>query len=297
MSKLKNILAATDLSPRGDKALARAAHLAREHSARLAILYVQQERARENAKLHRIAGTIEKGLRETIAAWSLDDAAAITLVSGRPSAEIIRHAREAEADLIVAGDRGANLLADLIRPATAESLVRQGDRPLLLVQHTPRGPYRRVLVPVDFSEHSRAALEYARRLAPDAEIHVLHAYEGVERQLWRIDIRKSEIMRYRRESAKQARQAMKAFLDRVDGGTYKLRQGIWFGRAPQVITMVSKRLYPDLVVVGTAGRKTWPQLFRGSVAQYVMREVQCDVLVVQPARTRMELDSKSRRAA
>ena len=164
MSKLKNILAATDLSPRGDKALARAAHLAREHSARLAILYVQQERARENAKFHRIAGTIEKGLHETIAAWSLDDAAAITLVSGRPSAEIIRHAREAEADLIVAGDRGANLLADLIRPATAD-------------------------------------------------------------------------------------------------------------------------------------RKTLPQLFMGSVAQYVMREVQCDVLVVQPARTRMELDSKSRRAA
>ena len=115
MSKLKNILAATDLSPRGDKALARAAHLAREHSATLAILYVQQERAREKAKLHQTAGRIEKGLREKIAAWSLNEAPAITLVSGRPSAEIIRHARDAAADLIVAGDHGANLLADIIR--------------------------------------------------------------------------------------------------------------------------------------------------------------------------------------
>jgi hypothetical protein len=41
-----------------------------------------------------------------------------------------------------------------------------------------------VLVPMDFSEHSRGALEYARRLAPDAGFHVLHAYQSVERAIF-----------------------------------------------------------------------------------------------------------------
>jgi nucleotide-binding universal stress UspA family protein len=199
--------------------------------------------------------------------------------------------------LIVAGDHGANLLADIIRPETAESLVRKGDRPVLVVKRTARGPYRRVLVPVDFSEHSRRALEYARRLAPDAEFHVLHAYEGVERQLWRTDIRQAEIMRYRRESAKQARQAMTAFLGRVGDESSKLRPQIGFGRALHVIVMVSERLCPDLVVVGTAGRRDLPHLLLGSVAQHVMRKVHCDVLVMQSALTRMELESDKRRAA
>jgi universal stress protein E len=296
MSKLKKILAATDLSPRGDKALARAAHLAREHNANLAILYVQEQRAGDKAKMEKVAGLIEKGLREKITAWSLD-APAITLVNGKPSIEIIRRARHAEADLIVAGDHGVNLLADLIRPGTAERLVRQGDRPVLVVKRTARGPYRRVLVPVDFSEHSRGVLEYARWLAPDAEFHVLHAYEGIERQLWRTDLRKSEIMRYQRESAKHAGQAMKAFLDRIDGKSNKLRPEIGFGRAPHVTSMVSNRLCPDLVVIGNNGRRGLPHLLLGSVTQHVMREVQCDVLVVPSVRTRMDLESNSRRAA
>jgi universal stress protein E len=296
MSKLKKILAATDLSPRGDKALARAAHLAREHNANLAILYVQEQRAGDKAKMEKVAGLIEKGLREKITAWSLD-APAITLVNGKPSIEIIRRARHAEADLIVAGNHGVNLLADLIRPGTAERLVRQGDRPVLVVKRTARGPYRRVLVPVDFSEHSRGVLEYARWLEPDAEFHVLHAYEGIERQLWRTDLRKSEIMRYQRESAKHAGQAMKAFLDRIDGKSNKLRPEIGFGRAPHVISMVSNRLCPDLVVIGNTGRRGLPHLLLGSVTQHVMREVQCDVLVVPSVRTRMDLESNSRRAA
>jgi nucleotide-binding universal stress UspA family protein len=291
MSKVKTILGATDLSPRSDKALARAARLAREHKARLAIVHVQEDRARVEAEPQQIAGRLEQDLREKVMGCSLDDAPEITVVTGRPSPEIIRCARDSDADLIVAGEHGANLFADLFGRATAESLVREGERPVLVVKRTARGPYRRVLAAVDFSEHSRGALEYALELAPGAEIHVVHAYEGVERQLWRADVRQSEIMRYRRQSAKQARQEIKAFLDGINPGNKRLRRGIWFGRAPHVITMVAKRLRADLVAVGTAGRTGLPHLLIGSVAQHVMREVPSDVLVVRSRPARMETGS------
>lgn len=51
---------------------------------------------------------------------------------------------------------------------------------------------------------------------------------------------------------------------------------------------MSERLGPDLVAVGSAGRRGLPHLLLASVAQYVMREVQSDVLVLQSVRTRVD---------
>jgi hypothetical protein len=66
--------------------------------------------------------------------------------------------------------------------------VRKGDRSVLVVKQAAPRPYRRVLVAVDFSDHSRHALELALRLAQQAEFHALHVYAGFEGMLrgsWR----------------------------------------------------------------------------------------------------------------
>jgi nucleotide-binding universal stress UspA family protein len=154
-----------------------------------------------------------------------------------------------------------------------------------------------VLVPVDFSENSRSVLNAALRLAPEAEFNVLHCYEGIERQLLRTDMPPSEIMRYRREFARKARQEMKAFLDTVGHGRKGLIGGIWFGRAPHVITMVAKRMRADLVAVGTEGRTGLPRILFGSVAKHVMRQVDSDVLVMRSGGRALETGSKTPRAA
>ncbi len=282
LSGLKKILVATDFSSRAEKALARAAHLAKEHEAVLAILHVREKAARRDATGARQIATGEEDLPH-------ERPALAQVVTGKPSVEIIQRAREEAADLIVAGAHGANVVADLFLRTTAGKIVRKGDRPVLVVKRTTRGPYRRVLVPVDFSHNSRQALELALRLAPGAEFHVLHAYQGLERQLWRTDVRPSKIMRYRQQLAKKTRQEMDGFLSNVDCGGKRISRGIWYGQAPHMITLVAQRLEADLVVVGTAGRTGLRYILLGSVAEHVMREVSSDVLVVPSVRSCIEI--------
>jgi len=61
------------------------------------------------------------------------------------------------------------------------------------------------------------------------------------------------------------------------------------GRAPHVITKTTKRLRADLVAVGTTGRTGLPYILLGSVAEHVLRETRCDVLVARAEDVRFEL--------
>ena len=122
---------------------------------------------------------------------------------------------ETKKSIIVVGAHGAQFIKDLLVGTTAEKVVRKGDRPVLVVKRPVHGPYRRVLVAMDFSEQSRKALELGLRLAPGAKFHLLHAYQGVEEQLWRVDFPKSDILRYRRETARRSREQMKDFIRRM----------------------------------------------------------------------------------
>lgn len=281
LTALSSILVATDFSPRAERALLRAAQLAMEHQATLEILHVHERWCGHKLVKHCVSD-LALELRPRLAKYAVQpERVSISQASGKPASEIVRHARKGASNLIVVGDHERKLLADAFGRTTAEDILAYGDRPLLVVKRSGRSRYRRVLVPVDFSENSRSVLRAALRLAPEAEFNVLHCYEGIERQLLRTDVPPSEIMRYRREFARKARQEMKAFLDTVGHGRKGLIGGIWFGRAPHVITMVAKRMRADLVAVGTEGRTGLPRILFGSVAKHVMRQVDSDVLVMR----------------
>lgn len=288
---LKRLLVATDLSSRAAKAIARAVQLAEEHSVTLTVLHVLIEAAGYEARNQQIALKIEEDLRRKLEALFPQRGSTVTIhvLTGTPFVEMIRRAREEAADLILVGAHGADFLKDLLFGTTAEKIVRKGDRSVLVVKQTTRRPYRRVLVPVDFSDHSRHALEFALRLAPHAEFHALHVYSGFEGMLRRADITNSEIVRYERHLAKEARQQMEAFMRSIDRGSKPIRSEVWNGRARREITTVARRLRADLMAVGTTGRTGLPYILLGSVAEHVMREAPCDVLVVRSGSLRFEL--------
>jgi pyruvate/2-oxoglutarate dehydrogenase complex dihydrolipoamide acyltransferase (E2) component len=68
-------------------------------------------------------------------------------------------------DLLVLGARGTSFMRHLMLGSTAERLVRKSNRPLLVVRQPPHERYRRVIVALDFSPSSLAALELARAVA------------------------------------------------------------------------------------------------------------------------------------
>jgi nucleotide-binding universal stress UspA family protein len=282
-SGINGILAATDLSPRADKAIARAAHLAAEHEAALTVLHVLSNPTEDKARRRQVALEVERQLRRKMAQFPPVHEMTIEVASGTVFLEIIRRARLRAAELIVVGAHGRHFIKDLLIGTTATKIVRQGDRPVLVVKRAAHGPYRRVLAATDFSESSRRALELGLRLAPGAKFTLLHAYEGIEGQLWRADFAKSKILRYRREVAQQSRKSMKQFMAGIDLQGKSIARLLRHGRAPHVIAAVAHRLRPDLVCVGSVGRTGLPYVLLGSVAEHVMHEAGCDVVVARSA--------------
>jgi nucleotide-binding universal stress UspA family protein len=288
---LKQLLVATDLSSRADTAIARAMQLAEEHRGRLTVLHILTGAPGDETNFLQITSKIEKDLRGKfeVPALKRNAFASVRVLTGTPFVEIIRQSRQEAADLIVVGAHGKDFMKDLLLGTTAEKIVRKGDRSVLVVKQPAQRSYRRVLVGVDFSENSRHALEFALRLAPQAELHALHVYQGLEGMLRRAGVTDEGILRYKRQVAKDVRQELEGFLHTIGRARQPIRREVWNGQARREITKIATSLHADLVAVGTTGRTGIPYILLGSVAEHVMREARCDVLVVRSGSLPFEL--------
>jgi nucleotide-binding universal stress UspA family protein len=140
----------------------------------------------------------------------------------------------------------------------------------------------RILVPVDFSPHARAALDYAVELAAttNAAVDVLHvaeptAYAGPEAVAMLPDATRGAFVAERGE----VRRELEGFVGATRPRVRDVR--IETGLPGDVIPAVAKAGEYDLVVMGTHGRGGLARLVVGSVAEVVMRRATIPVLTVK----------------
>lgn len=288
MHTLQSILAATDLSTAGGRAARRAGWLAATHGAELTLLHVQEQDAllalRNVLDAGRdLAAAATEQARMELHALAHD----VQRRSGaRARAELqagnvldTLNAAAGEADLLVVGARGANPVREAVLGTTAERLVRLARLPSVVVRGEPAGAYARVLAAVDFSPMSEDALQFARRLAPQAEFHLLHCYDvPFEGKLRTAGATDDQVRRRRDEEAARAQQQLDALLQRQPGDRIggMLRRG-----DPRVELLRSAgELQADLLVVGKQGSSRLGEALFGSVAGWVLAQATCDVLVV-----------------
>lgn len=292
MADVKRILVASDLSAHADHAFARALLLAERLQAHVTVLHVVAGEPGEVPEPVRaqVASLVERHRSRHPAE------VAIRIVTGRDFVEIIRQARVEAADLVVLGAHGEHVVRDLFLGTTAEKVLRKGDRPVLIVKKVPKGPYRRVLVPVDFSGVGRRALALAARVAPDATFHLLHACDvQLEQTLRRAGAADEDVERYREQRLETAKRELQRFVresvpEAPSGpGPASITQIVEPGHPASVVSDVARRRRDDLIVIGTHGRSGLPHLLVGSVAERVLREARCDVLAVRPEAFRFEL--------
>jgi nucleotide-binding universal stress UspA family protein len=145
---------------------------------------------------------------------------------------------------------------------------------------------RKILVPVDFSPGSTAALKYATELArrlPRAEIVLMHAIEPMVFPE-RLGADAPNQISWRRKIEEQL-----ADLATKTKSATKLpvRALVRTGRAFQEIARAAKAADADLVVIGSAGytAQTYSQL--GSTAERVARKAPCPVLLVREKGTEL----------
>jgi len=185
------ILFATDLSGRCDRALDRAAQLARLWRARMIVLHVLEPRdsileqmtygdspswKRRPDCTAVVMKQIRRDLFETLSgAEDLLDID-VRIEEGDPATKIDEVARVTGAGLIVTGVARDETFGRQVLGATVQRLIRKVSLPLLVVKSRAR-PYREVLVATDFSASSRHALNAAVTFFPDIPKTLFHAFE------------------------------------------------------------------------------------------------------------------------
>jgi nucleotide-binding universal stress UspA family protein len=144
---------------------------------------------------------------------------------------------------------------------------------------------QRILVPVDFSGNSARALDYAAGLARlfGATIEVLHVWSVPsllpEETLVTAGQHAVKLIELVQSNAEAE---LRDFVSRAAGrGVVVARTRAEPGIASQVILDAAKNGAYDLVVMGTRGRDSVPDVLLGSVAERVVRRAPCPVVTIR----------------
>lgn len=222
----------------------------------------------------------------------------ILAVESEPAGAIARLAAEdAGIGLVAIGATGRSATERFLLGSVAYRLAHLCPRPLLVApvpreagQAAPGAdvtqpwPIRRILVPLDFSEASRLALEQALQLAgkTGASVEVLHVWEPPK--YLSPDVMLSvpgwSATSVEEMGRKDASNALDLFLEQSGRAGLAVRRHLETGAPADSILRVARGGF-DLIVMGSHRRTFLKRLMLGSVAHRVVSHAQdCPVLAV-----------------
>jgi nucleotide-binding universal stress UspA family protein len=198
----------------------------------------------------------------------------LEVVKGSPSWELT--ARGKGAELVVVGSSSINAFS--VGPV-AKRVARKAMADTLLVRRQPRVPYRKVIAAVDFSEYSRVAVNRALSLFPEAETTALYSMPSrFETMLASAGLFTEELEASRGSRLRMAEERMTEFTSPWDGD---IRSLVVDGPPTETIEEVVRRRGADLVIVASRGASATRMVLLGTVAEGLVTEAPCDVLVAR----------------
>lgn len=283
---MQSIVVATDFSERSDRAVRRAAELAKARDCRLVLLHVvDDDRPYRLLEIEQDAALML--LREAARPLADQGIAVEPLVlKGAPFSTISAMAGKAAADLIIVGAPRWQLLKNVFVGTTAERIIRQSTVPVLMVNAEPAAPYRHALVAVDLSDASHRAARRVATLGLDQRmaVSVLYLFDAPATGLMiRSATPIEEIRSYQQREAEKAGDDLRQFLKRTGLDTVDLILHQSDAPIPGSICAAADELKSDLIVLGTHGKSGAARLLLGSVAEGVLRAARQDVLIVPAA--------------
>lgn len=254
----------------------RAAELARRYRAALHVVHAASRIPRVLSR--RFSSVSDGKLRdalnaevEALRAAGVD--AHAHLMHGDPVKCLTAKARAVAADLVVVGTRGNSVLAAVIG-STAERLLASDQHRVLLVRHSGKRAYRKIVIAA--SEESRLREQLAAASFVSAKpVSVLHAYEApFESALVAHGASIGELSKHRATARREAALSMGKLMAKagLEGAPLVLHHGNPF--------QLLERFNPDWLIVLSRGRSRARQLLLGSVTRGVVAYGRCDVLLV-----------------
>jgi len=146
----------------------------------------------------------------------------------------------------------------------------------------------KILLPVDFSPSSEAALEAATGLARQfhARIHLVHVIPEIPDFNGSDFFPETAVLEERKETIEEKLNACK---ERLTLGGVHASFSIEIGNdIVGSLMRVIKRENADMVVISTHGLSGWRPLILGSIAEQVIKQVNCTLLLLKPDEHRSE---------
>jgi len=185
---------------------------------------------------------------------------------GIPCEEITSAARRLEVELIVISTHGRTGLSRALLGSTAERVVRHAHCPVLAVRRRPgatlvdglkaaggRLPWRRILVPIDFSKTSLGAFDVAVPLARDQGAR-LFLLSVIEPAAYATGMEGTVIAVPDAKLVEDAKASLPGLARRFVPSTLPTTSLVGQGKAFDVITRLAKEKAIDLIVLTSHGR-------------------------------------------
>ena len=292
-----HVLVPTDFSPSSVPAFRYAVEWAKVFEAELTLLHVHslqpgldidagiaQKFLDEQRKVAR--GELEKLLTE---ARQQVPKATMELVAGLPSEGICQIAREKKCDLIMMGTHGWTGFNRVLFGSVAERVIQRAPCPVLSIPHREASDVsamhplqilpRQVVLPMEFSDCSMDAYEYAVQIAKwfDAPLTLVHAIEPLSYSLDFTLTHPLQEKTNRDKVEKRLSDLTTVLSDQGLSARYELLD------KPTVdgILETSAIQQADLIVMGTHGRKGLSRMVLGSTACKVLEQSPYPVLTVK----------------
>lgn len=285
---MKHIMVATDFSERSDRALRRATLLAKQMGASITLVtavdedkqrHLVDEEKREAEVLLRAMSTTVRGVE------GVPCEARVALAE--PSQAIIQAANEAGPDLLVIGPHRRQLFRDIFVGTTAERTIRNASCPVLMVNATPTGPYRHVMLTTDLSDGSRDAMTCYAKLGLNNHLShsMLHVFDAPMLRLATTSgMTGHEKSLYVEDELRKASAALSNFIASTPLERVNSLLRYEDTTANHEILAEAAEAPADLIVLATHGRRGFEKLLLGSVTEKVLRDSDVDVLAIPPQR-------------
>ena len=283
MLHVKKVLVPRDFSRFSDYAFTRALDLVERTGAELHLLYADV--------LHTDISTVGGGGAEAAELLNkrlLDGTEqliadnGITVVTSivrdiASASAIVTYATENDIDMIVMGTHGRRGFRRLLIGSTAEEVARTAPCPVMTVRKPDSVTERAegidgILVPIDFSDHSKIALHHAKELAAmyHTRLDLLHVIEEQMHPAF-YNTGVFSITDLIPDVDVKALAELKKFYNESGGPICGVQFHVCHGRASKEIVQFAEHNNTDLIVMSTHGLTGLEHVLLGSVTERVIR--------------------------
>ncbi len=300
MSIYNNVLVVLDPTAEHQKALNRAAELARKEGCKLTAFLSVYEFSYEMTTM--LSGDERESMKQAVIKdremWIhdllKDDSVAglsidVSVVwHNRPFEAVVKAVLDHDYDLVIKGTHDHDILKSMIFTPTDWHILRKCPCPVLLVKDHDWPEHGNIIAAVNAGsaqEHhvslNHLVIKKAHQMSNmlKAKVHLVNAFPGTPVNI-AIEIPEFNPQEYNATMTRHHRDAVFQLAEECNVNHEHCH--VLEGMPEDVIPQLAKRLDAEMVVIGTIGRTGLSAAIIGNTAEHVIDRLDCDILAVKP---------------